>query len=669
MDDGSVPSLAPEEIAAHAPLTAIRVLLALISYFLFVTDVPRSGYGFKTIPFPLVSTNQYSLYGPSNYRVAQISRNKTTGTFGGLDGKGGPLSTVDLWLYKFDTTSVSMRSTMQYFAPNIWDPCLAYKQTCASSTLDLKTVFTMLDTLVSLTAAHSRTLTLRVESFFVDKLHDVLAPRIFNIKYWQTIQVNVFNNPAQASVCQAKMTAQPSFCQLPWHNYVHLGGSPTNVVLVADFIQAKAKAYSLLPNQTVQLLLLENIVGNLPDTSGVVDTAVRKFDIVAIFRVQTCDPGGLCITDTVEDYRFEGGILTTNTVAWYRTLRLLRFLGQMYNLLRVLALLWGCYALLRTNATFTRVSTLAKLVQVLKLGLRILCQVVVYGSWFPVALFVAAHVIDCPMVYQYSASKWRTILGVVNFTPVDVMTIAACHMRNVWLLSLVSKIHLLSYPIHSFATHGVPGARGYALISASFLSVFLSIRIRSIRSTELLQVIPVPPGPHLPLLHVTSNISSQSSPGGLWLDLKTLLISVTLVLIALRIKFKHVLYVPTFVPHGALVFGSPLLFSTSWFGSLLDTDAIDGSKVGVVLSVRRGQSVVTLLMNLAWMTDPMTFAMALWKNPMVHMYEHTTTKETFLHPLPLKLMASWKNEDAETFRLIGKYRFMGLPWTDRLLVE
>ncbi|KAF0684444.1 Aste57867_23585 [Aphanomyces stellatus] len=666
---GTFPSLAPDEIAAHAPLTARHVVLSLISYFLFFTDIPRSGYGFKTVPYPVVSTNQYSLYGPYNYPVTKIERNSTTGPYVALDSKGGSVPGVDLWLYKFDTTSVGMRAMMHHFAPDAWDPCLAYKTTCASPLLDIETVFNMLDGLITILAARDSPMLLRVESYFLDKIYDVFAPFAYREKYRQSIQGHVFNHPANKSVCQPVMeNTRPLFCQLSWSNYTRLGASPAAAMQVADFIQAKAQSYSLRPNQTLQLLLLENTVDNTPDTGGVIDTGIRNFDIVTLFRVQTCD--GPCVTTTIEDYRFEGGILTTNTLSWYRTLRLLRFIGQLYHVLRVFALLIGCYLLLRDGSTFSSASVTTKLVEVLKLGLRVPCQVVVYGSWFPIALFVVAHTIDSTMLYQFSASEWTSILGAISYSPVEMMTIVTCHMRNVWLLCLVSKLHLLSYPIPSLALHGVPGVRGYAFISASFFSIFLGIRLKSLRSTELLHVVVVPPSPHLGTLKTVTSPPFVVSNGGLWLDLKLLLVAGFVVLVLLRMKFHNVLHVPTFIPHGALVCGSPLPFSTSWFGSLLDPAKVNAKeRVGVVLSLSRSRNIVSVLMNLTWMTDPVLYIYVLWEAPMVYVYEHKATKATFLHPLPPKLMAAWKHEDADSFQLIGKHHLMGLPWPDRLYLE
>ncbi|KAF0684446.1 Aste57867_23588 [Aphanomyces stellatus] len=652
--DASLPLLTPEEIAAHAPLSIRRVVLSLMSYFLFFTDIPRSGYGFQTIPYPAISTNQYSLYGPDNYRVAKINHNTASGGFDGLDDDDEPISSVDVWLYKFDTTSVGMRSLIQHFAPGAWDPCLAYKTTCATPTIDIQKVFTMLDNLMDVMVAQTTSsVMLRVESYLLDKVYDLLAPFVFQEKHWQTIRGQIFDNPANVSVCHASSGTMPFFCQLTWSNYTQLGGTPTTVVLLANYIQEIAQSYSTLDNQTLQLLVVENIVDFTPDTGGAVDTAIRNFEVVTLFRVQTCD--GPCVTTTIEDYRFEGNILSTNAPTWYRTLRLLRFACGLLSRATGLPVFLKCIF----NNEICRSVEIGSVLMVTSLSI-----------WFPVALFVIAHAIDSPMVYQDSAAEWASIMGTVSFTPIQVMTIVTCHMRNVWLLCLLSKILLLFYPVQALAMHGVPGIRGYAFISASFLSIYLGIRVRSARSTELLQVTTVPPSVHSGLLKISTSLPCQLSTGGLWLDVKTLFFSGLFVLVYLRFKFKHVLHIPTHVPHSALVFGSSLLFSTSWFGSLLDPTSGDrNNRVSVGRNLARDRHVVKALMNLAWMTDPFLLIYVLWQAPMVHLYEHKATKESFLHPLPLKLMAASRNVDPEAFQLVGNNPLMGLPWSVRLLVE
>lgn len=64
-------------VARDIPLTRIAIAMSLASYALFLTDVPRSGYGYSSLPpsyVPLApSFNTY--YGPYSYEVVRIYRN------------------------------------------------------------------------------------------------------------------------------------------------------------------------------------------------------------------------------------------------------------------------------------------------------------------------------------------------------------------------------------------------------------------------------------------------------------------------------------------------------------------------------------------------------------------------------------------------------------------
>ncbi|OQR85516.1 hypothetical protein THRCLA_23022, partial [Thraustotheca clavata] len=97
------------------PLTWRRVLLAILSYMLFFTDVPRSGYGFSSLPseYYQVSPTMALYYGPYAYLVIDMKRS-TDGTLVGETSSGMTNSTT-VWSYKFDTCSMGMRSLVQWF--------------------------------------------------------------------------------------------------------------------------------------------------------------------------------------------------------------------------------------------------------------------------------------------------------------------------------------------------------------------------------------------------------------------------------------------------------------------------------------------------------------------------------------------------------------------------
>ncbi|KAF0694937.1 Aste57867_14216 [Aphanomyces stellatus] len=655
-----------DDIAADVPLSWRRILLAISSYLLFFTDIPRSGYGFRTIPYPAVSTHKYSLFA-YNYRIAKIHRNTTTGVFAGFNGSDSAISSVPVWAYKFDSTSVGLRTFVHQFDPSSWDPCLAYESTCASQTLNISTVFAMVDAVVTVIASQPRPVAYSVQFLLVDHIDHIFSVGMFAPKQWRVVQGHLFHNPTQDSICDPTSPTTPHFCHLPWSNFQHLGAGLSPLHEIADYVRAKAQTYSLGPNQTLQVAVIVSTPGFIRDAGGIADASTKFYDVVALFRVQTCD-NATCTTDTVEDYRFEGSILDTNSLMWYRTVRLLRFVGQMYNICRVVALFYGCYTVVRSEPQYASVS--ARVLATFQLGLRIPVQVVIYGSWLPVLLFVIAHTIDSTMLYTDIYTRWISVLGSASLSPIDIVQVLSCHMRNVWLVSLVAKLSLLPASIDTQRVHGVLGVRGYVIILASFLSIFLDTRVDAIRSTMMQQVTVIPPSLHFALLRITTSLPFQRNNNGIWLDFKTLVLSGFVVFLILRVKFKHAVLVPTSVPHCVLIYSSSLLFSTSWFGAILDP-LVD--KEGRVQSVtgfhNKGRQSVHSLMNLAWMTDPLLYAMVRWRSPAVYLYKRIGTHETFYHPLPLKMMAKWKDEDEDMFALVEKRPFVALSWGDQIRVE
>ncbi|KAF0694941.1 Aste57867_14220 [Aphanomyces stellatus] len=662
-----------DDIEAHGPLTWQRVVLALISYALFLTDIPRSGYGFHVLPFPQVSTNMYSIFGPYNYRIAKISRDATSSTIVGQDDLG-PLTSAAVWSYKFDTTSIGMRAILHRLAPHAWDACFAYAINCPTPSLDLPQVFSMLDTLVDVMARTTAPMMFMVEHHYVDHLQHILVPGVFKERQWRVVQGHVFNltnSLTNESICHAPTSF--TFCYLPWSNFQAFGPGLTSVGHVANHIRAHAESYLLSANQTLVVLVIESTVDDNHDAGGVIDTATKDFDVVTIFRVQTCDSRA-CHTDILDDYRYEGSMLSTNAPTYYRTLRLLRFVGQVYNSLRLVALFVGCFVVVRHNPSFAASSGLAKLLSTLKLGLRVPCQMVVYGSWFPVLLFVVSHTIDCTMVYSFSNDKWKSILGQMNMSLVDVLWILSCHMRNVWVLSLISKIVLhATHSTESLVHFGIPGVRGYVLAITSCLSVFFNIRLVSLRSTQLVDVALVPPSLHLGLLRTAHGLPYQMSNSGLWLDTKNLFFAGLVVLVILRLRFNHPIFVRAVVPHAVIVYANPLLFSTSWFGAVLDPHTsvtLDGSsRVASVRTMTKSRHAVHVLMNMAWMTDPCLFVHLLWQNPMVYTYEEPDSIVQFDHPLPPKQMQLWKADDSTSYVLVRKQPLLDLPWRRRIHIE
>ncbi|OQR83622.1 hypothetical protein THRCLA_23142 [Thraustotheca clavata] len=100
-----------------------------------------------------------------------------------------------------------------------------------------------------------------------------------------------------------------------------------------------------LTTQVAEMVVIE-CSGDFRDwLGGVTLTRTYDFDVVTLLRVQNCFGASKsnCTTILITDYRYEGTLLTTNIVYWYRFVRNLRLFGQIYNIFRVVLLVGGCY--------------------------------------------------------------------------------------------------------------------------------------------------------------------------------------------------------------------------------------------------------------------------------------------------------------------------------------
>lgn len=126
-------------------------------------------------------------------------------------------------------------------------------------------------------------------------------------------------------------------------------------------------------------------------------------DVSTIIRARNCTGDGadnVCETLYVDDYRYETGLLVSDIVQWYRVVAALRIIGQSYFFIRVIGLILSCYYAYSTPTSRPGLSGWSRLRKATSLFMNVPTQCVVYGSPFPVACYVLAHVLDAPFTYQ-----------------------------------------------------------------------------------------------------------------------------------------------------------------------------------------------------------------------------------------------------------------------------
>ncbi|EQC40911.1 hypothetical protein SDRG_01976 [Saprolegnia diclina VS20] len=664
------PSL--ETLAASIPLTWRRILLALLSYGLFFTDIPRSGYGFATLPadtFNRIQESVYSYWGPYNYPVMRINRTRSGAFTGAIGVKPAAVATV--WSYRSDTCSVGLRALVQHYGILGWDPCLLYAHACMNVSLDLATVFTMLDNSVaSLVSRESQPTALRVESFYKDKVHEALAPTDAVMEHeFRSVQAYVMHSAYDA--CHALRAIRPNFCEQSQADYSTLSAPRAGIGRVSQHIQKRfALALAALDSSTqvAEMVVIESGADFRPWIGGMAIVRPRNFDIVTLLRVRNCSTPRACTTVSVDDYRYEGGLLNTNTVNTYRAVRCLRFVGQLYNIIRVGVLFYGCY--LAASRRYR---------PALGCFLRIPAQVIIYGSWFPVLLFAMAHAMDAPFVYLLVYRAFSSVNGNLVITTdyiYFVLTMLSCHMRNVWVLSLLTKGLLLAARDHRRG-QAILGFRGYVLPLVSFCSIGFEIRLLSIRNTDIVRHAAMAPSANVAAIRYLHTLPSNVRYWGLFLDLRCLLMAFLCLHIALRFLRVNVVRARSLVPYAVTSYCSSSMFSTSWNTLFVDKDAstvsmhkmATQSAVANLLYPSGGRRQAEhVLMNVAWMTDPIEYmAHALWWTSTVFVYKDSRSGCVYYHPLSLQELRTHDDDEMDNIlSVVRKDTLLSLRWSDRI---
>ncbi|EQC31421.1 hypothetical protein SDRG_11020 [Saprolegnia diclina VS20] len=660
-------SLGPTEhdIDVDIPLTWRKVLLTVGSYFLFFTDIPRSGLGFATLPAGYVSATEttYVDFGPYHYPIITMLRLPN-----GSIVASSP--TAKVWSYKFDTCSVGLRTLVTSRSMTSWDPCFLYAADCPATTVDPPTLFPMLDDVVS-SIAQLPTAAWRINYLFADNINDFFSFGPFKERDWRSVMTH-YVPTSRTRICDPTHLPRPCFCDQLWTNFGALGVE--GIGWIVDDMQSKLRLQEdRIDNKTqrIDMAIVESFDDFRAWSGGVAKAYASPFDVVALLRVQNCSdvPARTnCSTVFLADYRYEGGVGRTNTLYWYGIAHALRLVGQMYNIVRACTLLAGCYYARCTEDKYLNASLRQRLLGALCTGLRIPAQVIIYGSWLPVLLFAIAHLIDSPFLYFTIYMDLGTLNGSTRFVPSQIYTfwvLLTCHMRNVWVLSLVTKGILLAVDRHRRQT--ILGFRGYLLPVVSFLSVLFEIRLIVLRNTHVLRIVPAHPSGLTLFVRELHSIPSNFKFWGVYSDVKNLFISWCAVYLVFGGLLGQPLSFHTNVPNSVLRFGSRSMFSTSWH-TVAPHGSLYHSRVQCHGRVSAARRSLHALVHIAWMTDPLQYVLLLWTQPVVFRYRVAPSNHIIYHALPWRELRRLHG-DVDHLEGVGQALLMKLPWRERIYCQ
>ncbi|OQR80488.1 hypothetical protein THRCLA_12029 [Thraustotheca clavata] len=665
-----------KSIRNDIPLTSSKVASSFLSYLLFFTDIPRSGYGFKSLPvsYYKIDESSYAYWGPYNYSIINMDRYKNGSVISSLQ------SNVPVWPYKFDTCSIGIRSLVQHLSIPGWDVCLSYNQECSGNGLSTTSVFTMLDNFIT-TMMTVPALTLRVEHLYTDKLHEFLAPNLlFSEREWRTVRSHILTSAVD--LCHPLSHDRALLCDQAWADFSTLGpiAQITSITKHVQERMAMAVNQLNLSTQIVEMVVVECSVDLRPWDGGVTITKSFDFDIVTFLRIQNCTDTTKtnCTSISISDYRYEGTILSTSICYWYRLVQALRLVGQCYNIVRVIVLIGGCYYAHVQETAFQYASFVEKTKRVIGTFLRIPAQVIIYGSWFPVLLFVSAHAIDCTTIYLLIFRAFTSLNGGLQLNPeyaYFLLTMMACQMRSVWVLSITTKTLLYSSDQHC-SSRKLLGFRGYVLPLVSFFYMGFCIRLISIRNSNVLKHVSVVESYDIGAIRHSHTIPTNYRYWGIFLDARCLFMAFIVLYILIRVMRARAVRSQTLVPYAVKLFCNHTMFSTSWNTLLLDQlDPDDSMNKTVdiwaskqILFVHQGRRVSEhILMNIAWMTDPIEFlSIQYWNSYVVFYYRDKSTDLVFLHPLGIDDLKQLVECVGDTIELVEHEKLANIPWTDRI---
>ncbi|GLE01873.1 hypothetical protein PINS_up010711 [Pythium insidiosum] len=512
------PSLAPSDTTAtasehesEAAFSWRRCLLSLVAYALLLSDTLRGGVAVRTFDGFSRLEPDALLLGPYAYEAATL---RAPGTNSSDSDNEDPW--LRTWLYKYDTTSITMRAVAQHLALDaaVWPPCVRY-ETKGNSTCDHgvglrhSTVFRMLDALVDAVARERRReLSLRSEHVFVDRLRDRLLPTALRRRRQRSSHALYLSAERlqQAPICgvgvgvgRGRSLARPHGCVATWQRLRRFCASASafcdGVVQHDVWTDVEARLQRLLAQQpqaqdhdhapdamAVDLLVLEGADELSP--GGVLSHGTQHVDVVAIARVRHRATNA---TRALHDVRYEGVVLVSNAVDAARVVAALRLAGQSYVWLRLALLVAAAVASTPSWRAAARVLLTA-----------IPSQVVVYGAWPPVLCYAAAHALDASVEYALVAHILASPLGVVvSLRVADALRAGAVSLRCVWTLALLSHVGVALSTTARHARwspprHGVRGVPGFFLALLAAPTVLAQLRVAAWRDSRVERVAPVP---------------------------------------------------------------------------------------------------------------------------------------------------------------------------------
>ncbi|KAL3662116.1 hypothetical protein V7S43_012917 [Phytophthora oleae] len=238
-----------------------------------------------------------------------------------------------------------------------------------------------------------------------------------------------------------------------------------------------------------------------------------------------------------------------------------------------------------------RDNKLLRLHKACRLFMKVPTQCVVYGSSFPIACYILAHILDSPFTYNVLESHFFSQGGSLYIEPRAFIAYAVVQMRSVWIYALIWHfiVHLsaLRGLLRSNQVHsGIYGVPEFLLSTFASVTLIAQYRSTSFRSSKIENIFQLPSNSGLGWVAAKHQYNSSRLGsgrlllGGVIIDLKFLIL-LTFAIVTMWImhlswakywswkhgerRYRHwAVFPPTPVPYSAGILWPTISASVQW---------------------------------------------------------------------------------------------------------
>ncbi|OQR82224.1 hypothetical protein THRCLA_11041 [Thraustotheca clavata] len=636
-----------------APFSYRRCIISIVTYFFLITDVPRTATFDDTVQGLSIEPNIYLRSVPMAQHIAQIIKENDNTFIATQNNKA--ISSLPVSIYKYDPSAAALRGFV--YNRNLWLSCLDYVSECPSESLDIAQVFDFWSNITQMVATSlaprafqsvDTTLkySLRVQDDRLDRIFDYIAFQFVDLTAYRSIWVSHVNSTSLIkSLCSVYAIGRPLLCSKTWARSIYL-----------DIAQQMKSVQEKYPFDDVDLFIAESEADPARRHGGLAYVGFSAFDMTTVMRVRRNNA-----TIMVDEHRYSGNRIWSNSHSWTSYTQGFRYIGQTYMILRLIMLFLGFY-----------IATDKSLRKTLHALLMVPSQVVVYGSWFPVACYAVAHLIDASVSYTIVEQQYSTLGDFLSLPFTTICSILAVRMRAVWVIALLIKLFSFVINIGVWHPNGTVGLRGHLIPGLTFIALISIFQVASLRdSVPVRAVYTVEPSTIIALYMSEVFTDMNNRLSGLYHDLLSIVTAFLLIAMPIGLivywhrrhhrNRKPLFFVKSKTPFAAAKLWSYTAMTVSWGDGLIDVDhttpgltatapmPLDESACSSRLNSRIASrktstaffrkdnetSSSLVFMNIVQMSDPITF---LWlSSGSLVVYEYMITspdraKKCILHP-------------------------------------